>query len=390
VTEADCPLRVAVWHWGRRGGGAQYTYEVARELARRSDVRLSLFLSAGVERRSDYEALPAQVWYTRTFSSTHPSTQRRPTDFLRTVALLFRFPATLLRFARLVRSQDVVLCTMLHPLNPVASWLIRRSGARYVVVLHEPTSDRATYGGIIHWMTGVEARRADGVVLLSEAANGAFQTRFGEKKNRVPRVVLPLGPLGALRSGRSEPRAYPPDRPVRLLFFGRIDEYKGIGLLVAAYDRLRRDGRRVTLSIVGAGNLEPYRDALDRVPDVEVRNQWVDEEQIGDILAGHDICVLPYLHSSQSAVLPMAQHAGMPVVTTPVGGLAEQVRHGATGVMAEATTPDAVAAAIESLLSPERYATVSRAAVEDARQRLDWTVIGDGLMGFVRSVEARG
>jgi glycosyltransferase involved in cell wall biosynthesis len=378
------PLRVAIWHWGRRGGGAQYSYEVARQLARRADVRLSLFLSAGVEGRRDYDALPAAAWYARTYSSTHPSTQRRSTDFLRTAALVLRFPAILVRFARRLRSQDVVLCTMLHPLNSLASWLIRRSGARYVVVLHEPTSDRATYAAIVHRMTDLEVGRADGVVLLSDAAGRAFQARFGE--NRVPRMVLPLGPLGVFRHGRSEPRSYPRNRPVRLLFFGRIDEYKGIGLLVAAYDRLWREGRPVSLSIVGAGDLDPYREALAGAHDVEVCNRWVDEAEIGDILASHDICVLPYLHSSQSAVAPMAQYAGLPVVTTPVGGLVEQVRSGDTGVIAEATTPEAVAAAIASLLSPQAYEDISRQATDDARQRLDWGAIGDQLMGFLRTV----
>jgi glycosyltransferase involved in cell wall biosynthesis len=371
-------LRVAVWHWGRRGGGAQYTYEMARELARRADVRLSLFLSAGVEGRSDYDALPAATWYARTYTSMNPSTQRRPSDFLHTVGLMFRLPAVLLRFARMLRSQDVVLCTMLHPLNSLASWLIRRSGAHYVLVLHEPTSDRATYGAIIRVVTDLEVRRSDGVVLLSESAGRVFAARFGE--NSVPRVTLPLG---SFRYGHNRPRRFPANRPVRLLFFGRIDQYKGIDLLLDAYARLRHDDLPVTLSIVGAGDLSPYRAALAAVTDVHVVNEWVDEAQIGAILDEHDVCILPYLHSSQSAVVPMAQYAGLPVVTTPVGGLVEQVTDGETGAVAADMTPEAVAAAVASLLTPKRYERLSRGASEYARDGLDWSAIGDRLMGFV-------
>jgi glycosyltransferase involved in cell wall biosynthesis len=373
--------RIGIWHWGRRGGGAKYTYEVARELASREDVKLSLFLSAGVEGRTDYEALPASLWFARTFATIHPSTQKRVMDLLNTAALVLRTPALLPAFVRRVRSQDVVLCTMIHPLNSLVSWAIRWAGARYVVVLHEPTSDRATYASIIRGVTRLEVRRADGVVLLSQAAGQVFSARFGE--NRLPREVIPLG---SFQFGQNRPRRFPTGRPVRLLFFGRIDEYKGLDLLLAAFARLRRDDRPVTLSIVGAGDLSLYRAALTAAPDVRVVNEWVDEAQIGAILDEHDVCVLPYLHSSQSAVVPMAQYAGLPVVTTPVGGLVEQVEHGETGVVAADMTPEAVATAVESLLTPEYYEQLSRGASEYARDRLDWGAIGDELMRFMTRV----
>ena len=39
------PLRLMLWHWGRRGGGPRYTMELARVLAGRPGLELHLSLS---------------------------------------------------------------------------------------------------------------------------------------------------------------------------------------------------------------------------------------------------------------------------------------------------------------------------------------------------------
>ena len=38
-------MRILLWYWGRRGGGAQYALCLAQALARRPDVRLGLSLA---------------------------------------------------------------------------------------------------------------------------------------------------------------------------------------------------------------------------------------------------------------------------------------------------------------------------------------------------------
>jgi glycosyltransferase involved in cell wall biosynthesis len=62
------------------------------------------------------------------------------------------------------------------------------------------------------------------------------------------------------------------------------------------------------------------------------------------------------------------------------------VEHGETGVVAADMTPEAVATAVESLLTPEYYEQLSRGASEYARDRLDWGAIGDELMRFMTRV----
>ena len=77
-------------------------------------------------------------------------------------------------------------------------------------------------------------------------------------------------------------------------------------------------------------------------------------------MAGADVLVLPYIEASQSGLIPIARALGTPVVVTPVGGLPEQVIHGASGVVAQRVTPAAVAEAIDLALATPWPATMPR------------------------------
>src|SRR5262249_25368755 len=45
----DRPLKVLLWHWGKRGAGGKFTYELARELLKRPDLLPTVSASAGSE-----------------------------------------------------------------------------------------------------------------------------------------------------------------------------------------------------------------------------------------------------------------------------------------------------------------------------------------------------
>jgi glycosyltransferase involved in cell wall biosynthesis len=54
------------------------------------------------------------------------------------------------------------------------------------------------------------------------------------------------------------------------------------------------------------------------------------------MFASHHIVVAPYKTASQSAIVPLGQAAGRPVVATDVGGLAETVSDGVDGILTPA------------------------------------------------------
>lgn len=159
-----------------------------------------------------------------------------------------------------------------------------------------------------------------------------------------------------------------------LLFFGYVRHYKGVDLLLRALARIPLTPR---VSLVIAGEfyepVETYH-ALIRELGVSERvhiiNRYIGEPEWPDLFAATDALVLPYRSASQSMSIALAYGFNKPVIVSHVGGLAEAVDDGRTGVITE-PDPDALAAAIQRLyteLLPGPYETHLAAR----RQRFGW------------------
>jgi glycosyltransferase involved in cell wall biosynthesis len=57
--------------------------------------------------------------------------------------------------------------------------------------------------------------------------------------------------------------------------------------------------------------------------------------------------MLPYKSATQSGILGIAYGFERPVIVTNVGGLAESVEHGKTGLVVEPESPEALAEAVQ-------------------------------------------
>jgi glycosyltransferase involved in cell wall biosynthesis len=150
-----------------------------------------------------------------------------------------------------------------------------------------------------------------------------------------------------------------PDRPLRVLFFGRVMPYKGLSLLTEAVELCRRDGINVKLGVYGDGDLSNERNRLATL-GADVENRWIDEAEIPAILARYDVVALSHIEASQSGVAATAFGNFMPVIGMPIGGLPEQVVDGRTGVLARRVAARSFADAIHRLATdPALYARIS-------------------------------
>jgi glycosyltransferase involved in cell wall biosynthesis len=189
-----------------------------------------------------------------------------------------------------------------------------------------------------------EARAADFVITLSRHVAGQLRDRGLVPTERTAQLFLPDLSYGTRNAVRTRP-----DRcPLKLLFFGRILKYKGLSLLLDALEMLRAEGIAIELGVVGAGDLGAERARLEAL-GAEIINRWIADDEIGSLLARYEAMVLPHIECSQSAVAATAFGSGMPVVGMPVGGIAEQIIDGRTGVLAQQVTARSLADAVRKL-----------------------------------------
>jgi glycosyltransferase involved in cell wall biosynthesis len=119
------------------------------------------------------------------------------------------------------------------------------------------------------------------------------------------------------------------------------------------------------LLVIGEG---PARGAVEAaLGAVAERIRWLgarDEAAIATILAACDVLVWPAVNEAYGMALLEAQAAGLPVAAGRIGGTPELVEHGATGLLTRAGDAEALAGAVQALLSdPARRRGFAEAAV---------------------------
>jgi glycosyltransferase involved in cell wall biosynthesis len=185
-------------------------------------------------------------------------------------------------------------------------------------------------------------------------------------------------------------------RPRTVLFLARLLKPKGIHETLQAMALLAEGGRRdgkapVRLLVAGDGpELEPARTfararGLANVAfagHVSGAAKW-------DLLRDASVLCLPTQHGEglpNSIVEAMA--FALPVVTTPVGGLADFFRDGVHGFAVAGASPPAIAAALERLLDDEALQrTIGRANHDYARGRFLASQAAARLEALLRSVQ---
>lgn len=185
-----------------------------------------------------------------------------------------------------------------------------------------------------------------------------------------PVCVIQHGPI--MRADRpAEPRGH-------LLFFGRLQAYKGLGVLAEALDMLAASDAPLPVIVAGRGaSLPEWRARLERHPQVTILDRFLPREEAVALIAGADAMLLPYTGATQSGVAAAAFANGVPVLASAVGGLPEVVHDGEDGLLFPPGDAPALARAIDRYTSDTdlrtrlRHGATERAGVFSWREAVD-------------------
>ena len=244
-----------------------------------------------------------------------------------------------------------------------------------------------------HWfdtpLTRWFLKGLDGAVTLCEEVG---RDLLGLRPD-IPHTVLPhpiYTHFGAkLPREEAERRLNIPAGRRTLLFFGLIREYKGLDILLQAFDLL---DERYQLVIAGEpyGSFDKYQKLIDggRAPaDVHVFPDYIRDAEVKNFFSAADLTVLPYRSATQSGISSVSAHFGVPMVVTDVGGLRETVGARGTGIVCENGTPACIAAAITRYFDEPALQEELRAGIAAEKERLSWSRFAQDLMTFVESIK---
>lgn len=107
-----------------------------------------------------------------------------------------------------------------------------------------------------------------------------------------------------------------------VLFFGRIQPYKGLEYLLGIAGFLENQYPQSRLIVMGSGE-SPYLQQLSNRANVQVCNRFFSKEELIEAARNSAVTVLPYTSATQSGVMIESYSLGLPVVSFDVGCLAE-------------------------------------------------------------------
>lgn len=252
-----------------------------------------------------------------------------------------------------------------------------------------------------HWSTAARAlvyRRlvmpqVDGVAAVSAATLAAVRSHY--RLGGVPAADLPSGvDPEALRPARpaAEVRSSlgTPERAPVVLYVGSLSAEKRLDRLFAWAAGARRQHPGLRIWLVGDG---PSREQAERSAGAlgfgEAATFLGAQERVGDYLAAADLLLLSSDTEGLPGVVVEAAVSGLPAVATAVGGVAECIEDGLTGLLVDPQDEAAGAAAVAALLAdPERRRAMGAAARRRAEERYLIDAVARRYLGFYRRVLA--
>ena len=357
-----------------RGGIAQFNANLFEELGKAHDVRAFNF-----SRQYPDFLFPGKTQYVT------PEDEAVPVE---AQALLDTAdPFSWGRTAREIRRWDPDLLVVRYWMSwfaPSLGWVARHVGpkCRVVGILDNVIPHER------HWfdtpLTKWFLRGLDGAVTLCEEVQRDLLKLRGD----IPHTVLPH-PIYThfgerLPREQAEQRLGIPAGRRTLLFFGLIREYKGLDILLQAFDLL---DERYQLVIAGEpyGSFERYRKLIDAGRDpasVYVFPDYIRDSEVKNYFSAADLTVLPYRSATQSGISSVSCHFGVPMVVTDVGGLRETIGGRGTGIVCENAAPACIAAAIERFFDEPLLRERLGEGIRAEKERLSWSRFSEDLTAF--------
>ena len=207
-------------------------------------------------------------------------------------------------------------------------------------------------------------KKIDWIVTCSPNSKSVYAQLYPSQRNKI--YMLPLGPHMPTGASFTPPEI--DGVSDYFLFFGRIDKYKGIDILLKSYSKW--EGMR-KLVIAGSGKLQFDETSMaNNDSRVLLINRYVKDEEMPYLFKNARAVILPYRDATQSGILPIAYMCGKPVICSDVIGISQFVDEGITGFICKSESDYVMA---YSLLENNDYLhNMSQHARNYYKQYLDW------------------
>lgn len=185
--------------------------------------------------------------------------------------------------------------------------------------------------------------KSDVIIALSEYWKEYFKNEFPTKRVEIIKNVISAPVVHKQQTGY-----------FTLLFLGLLGKNKGIyDLLECIRDHKVEFQGKLKLYIGGNGEIEHVKQLIKEygIADIVIFEGWVSGDKKIELLNKSDAYILPSYKEGLPISILEAMSYGMPIISTPVGGIPEIVSNGENGYLVEPGNKEDIYKAIMSLLN---------------------------------------
>lgn len=172
-----------------------------------------------------------------------------------------------------------------------------------------------------------------------------------------------------------------------ILFFGNIDYYKGLDILIDAFESLPEEFRQESrLLIAGNSKSADFKKVIQQKIDaplikerVLAKVHYIQDEDVEKYFMAADCIVLPYRNIYQSGVIFMAYTFGLPIIVSDIGNFKNDMVEGETGFLIPANEPKEIGKTLLKYFDSRLYRNLpeSREKIKSwAWENYSWETIG--------------
>lgn len=364
--------------FAKRDAGPILTYNMANGFIQNGHKVLCV-LSEEVEDK--------EVWQnTKKIETVFLDTGNSRTFITKTIVFLLK-KRKLLNVKSDITEFDVSIQTFGHPWGKIINRKLHPK--KSFVVCHDPYphSGEKIYNTIIgqstYYMT-------ENLILMTKSFAPYVEKRFRKNKNNI--YIMKLGFLRSYSQfvsstvSQSIVHNYNENNEITFLFFGRVEKYKGIEVLLEAFSEISKKNEFVKLLIAGNGDMGEYEEKINTLKNTKIINRYIPDDEIIDLFKnGKKILVLPYLDATQSGVIPIAIEFGVPILASDSGGLIEQLNDGQIGTIFKSASVNDLISAMQQAITDPNYFISQREQMQKYKKELEWSLITEKFLETVKN-----
>lgn len=257
----------------------------------------------------------------------------------------------------------------------IASLLKKSSKTKISIVCHNFLPHDQSHGFHFFFLKAF-FQQADCLISFSKTVLNELKTAFPNKPSGwiiEPSYVEALGEFAVI--SRVQAQKELGLKGNCLLFFGFVRPYKGLAFLL---DALPKVLEKIPVTLVIAGEFWGERDAYEKkMQELNIRknvlvfDEYIPNSKVSAFFAAADAVVLPYVSSTNSAVLKMAFGFNTPVIASRLPAHEDLIEDNKTGILVEPKNPAALAQAIIQFFEQKKGETLKQGMIMD-QQLFEW------------------